>query len=58
MVNWLTEDEGLIAIRPRDPEDRRITMTAGQLRNVVLGSLVFWPGFFLVWGVAVWWSRR
>lgn len=58
MVNWLTEDEGLIAIRPRDPEDRRITMTAGQLRNVVLGSLVFWPGFFLVWGIAVWWSRR
>lgn len=58
MVHWLTEDEGLIAIRPRDPEDRRITMTAGQLRNVVLGSLVFWPGFFLVWGIAVWWSRR
>lgn len=58
MVNWLTEDEGLIAIRPRDPEDRRITMTAGQLRNVVLASLVFWPGFFLVWGIAVWWSRR
>ena len=58
MVNWLTEDENLIAIRPRDPEDRRITMTAGQLRNLVLLALVFLPGFFLVWGVAVWWSRR
>lgn len=58
MVHWLTEDENLIAIRPRDPEDRRITMTAGQLRNLVLLALVFLPGFFLVWGVAVWWSRR
>lgn len=58
MVHWLTEDENLIAIRPRDPEDRRITMTAGQLRNLVLLVLVFLPGFFLVWGVAVWWSRR
>lgn len=58
MVNWLTEDENLIAIRPRDPEDRRITMTAGQLRNLALLALVFLPGFFLVWGVAVWWSRR
>ena len=58
MVNWLTEDEDLIAIRPRSAEDRRITMTAAQLRNVVLFCLVFLPGFFLLWGVAVWWSRR
>ena len=58
MVNWLTEDEDLIAIRPRAAEDRRITMTAAQVRNVVLLSLVFLPGFFLIWGVTVWWSRR
>ena len=58
MVNWLTEDEDLIAIRPRSAEDRRITMTAAQVRNVVLLSLVFLPGFFLIWGVTVWWSRR
>ena len=58
MVQWLTEDEDLIAIRPRTAEDRRITMTAAQVRNVVLFSLVFLPGFFLIWGVTVWWSRR
>ena len=58
MVNWLTEDEDLIAIRPRAAEDRRITMTSAQVRNVVLLSLVFLPGFFLIWGVTVWWSRR
>lgn len=58
MVNWLAEDEDLIAIRPREAGDRRITMTAAQVRNTVLFSLVFLPGFWLVWGVAVWWSRR
>lgn len=58
MVNWLTEDEDLIAIRPRAAEDRRITMTSAQVRNVVLLSLVFLPGFFLIWGITVWWSRR
>ena len=58
MVNWLAEDEDLIAIRPRDAGDRRITMTAAQVRNTVLFSLVFLPGFWLIWGVAVWWSRR
>ena len=58
MVNWLTEDEDLIAIRPRSAEDRRMTMTSAQVRNVVLLSLVFLPGFFLIWGVTVWWSRR
>ncbi len=58
MVAWLTEDEDLIAIRPRDPEDRRITMTTSRMRNVTLLSLVFLPGFFLLWGVASFWSRR
>ena len=58
MVNWLTEDEDLIAIRPRTAEDRRITMTTAQVRNVALLSLVFLPGFFLIWGVTTWWSRR
>ena len=33
-------------------------MTAAQVRNVVLLSLVFLPGFFLIWGFTVWWSRR
>ncbi len=58
MVAWLTEDEDRIAIRPRDPEDRRITMTTARMRNVILMSLVFLPGFFLLWGVSSWWARR
>ncbi len=58
MVAWLAEDEDRIAIRPRDPEDRRILMTAARMRTVILLSLVFLPGFFVIWGVASWWRRR
>ncbi len=33
-VNWLWSDEDLISIRPKAPEDRRITMTRAQLTLV------------------------
>src|SRR5579872_2677252 len=33
-MNWLSSDEDLISIRPKAPEDRRITMTRAQM-NVV-----------------------
>ncbi len=32
MVNWLSSDEDLISIRPKEPEDRRITLTRAQFR--------------------------
>src|SRR5207253_8946651 len=30
-MNWLSSDEDLISIRPKEQEDRRITMTRAQL---------------------------
>ena len=38
-VNWLSSDEDLISIRPKQQEDRRITMTRAQL-NLVRGGPV------------------
>ena len=35
-INWLAEQENLISIRPRAPEDRRITLTADQQFRVQL----------------------
>ena len=32
-VNWLAQQENLISIRPKDPEDRRITLSADQDRR-------------------------
>jgi ABC-type uncharacterized transport system involved in gliding motility auxiliary subunit len=34
-IGWLTQQENLISIRPRDPEDRRLTLSAAQ-RNVLI----------------------
>jgi gliding motility-associatede transport system auxiliary component len=57
-VNWLAQQENLIAIRPKQPEDRRITMTAAQQRNVLWLSMFLLPGFIIMSGVYTWWRRR
>ena len=58
MVNWIAEDEDLISIRPREPEDRRIFMNEQQQKNVAYLSLLIIPGLVLVAGISVWWGRR
>jgi ABC-type uncharacterized transport system involved in gliding motility auxiliary subunit len=57
-VNWLSQQENLIAIRPRESADRRITMTAAQQTRVLLLVLLIVPGFVLGSGVYNWWRRR
>jgi len=57
-VNWLSSDEDLISIRPKAPEDRRITMTARQLNWVRGVSQFGLPLVVVVMGVSVWWKRR
>lgn len=57
-VNWLSSDEDLISIRPKPKDDRRITMTAGQLSFVRAVSQFMLPLVVLVAGVGVWWKRR
>ena len=43
-IGWLSQQENLIAIRPKEPDDRRVTMTAAQQNNVTVLSLLFIPG--------------
>ena len=57
-VNWLSSDEDLISIRPKPPEDRRITMTSAQMSFVRATSLFVLPLIVVVAGVCVWWKRR
>ena len=57
-INWLAQQENLIAIRPREPEDRRITLTADQQVRIFWLSLVLLPGFIIGTGVYTWWNRR
>lgn len=57
-VNWLAQQENLIAIRPREAEDRRITLTADQSQRIMLLSIFIIPGLVLATGVYTWWRRR
>lgn len=57
-VNWLAQQENLIAIRPREAQDRRITLTADQLQRIFLLSLLVIPGLVFAGGVYMWWKRR
>jgi ABC-type uncharacterized transport system involved in gliding motility auxiliary subunit len=57
-INWLAQQENLIAVRPREPEDRRLTLTADQQSRIMLLSLLVIPGLVLATGVYNWWRRR
>jgi ABC-type uncharacterized transport system involved in gliding motility auxiliary subunit len=58
MVNWAAEDENLISVRPREPEDRRIFLSSQQMTNVIVFSLLVVPGVVLLTGISSWWGRR
>lgn len=57
-VNWLAQQENLISIRPRDPQDRRITITADQEKRIFWVTVLIVPGLLLLAGVQTWWRRR
>jgi hypothetical protein len=57
-VNWLSQQENLIAIRPREPDDRRVTLTSFQQRTILWLSLGVIPALIIVSGVYGWWRRR
>ncbi len=58
MVNWLTNDEELISIRPKDPEDRRIQLTKAEMLMVRTVSQFMIPLGVIGLGLMVWWRRR
>ena len=57
-VNWLAQQENLIAIRPREAQDRRLTLTADQQQRIMLLTIFVIPGLVLAGGVYTWWKRR
>lgn len=58
VVNWAAQNENLIAIRPKDPQDRRMTLTESERAGVFYLAIFIIPGIFLAAGVATWWKRR
>lgn len=57
-VNWLAQQESLIAIRPREASDRRLTMTANHVTAMFWLSVVIIPAAVIGAGVLTWLRRR
>ena len=57
-VSWLAQQENLISIRPKQANDRRVTMTAGQQSMVFLTSIFLMPAIVFGAGIYTWWRRR
>jgi ABC-type uncharacterized transport system involved in gliding motility auxiliary subunit len=57
-VNWAAQQENMIAIRPKSPEDRRVTLTADQQTRIAWFSMLLLPGAIIAAGFYTWWRRR
>jgi ABC-type uncharacterized transport system involved in gliding motility auxiliary subunit len=58
VVGWLSQQENLISIRPREPADRRLTLTASQVTGMFVLSVFLVPIAVLSAGAYTWWRRR
>jgi len=57
-VNWIAQQESQISIRPRDPADRRITLTPSTATGLFWLTIVVIPLGVFGGGVFSWWRRR
>ncbi len=58
MANWLAQQENLIAIRPKDPSNRGIALTADQQARINWIAFLGVPLLLIGNAIRVWWKRR
>jgi ABC-type uncharacterized transport system involved in gliding motility auxiliary subunit len=58
MLNWLSSDEDLISIRPRDPDNTPLSLTGADMSRLFFGTVVGIPLVIIIAGIRVWWKRR
>jgi ABC-type uncharacterized transport system involved in gliding motility auxiliary subunit len=57
-LGWLSQQENLISVRPKQATDRRITLTAAQQTQLGWLALAVIPGMIFGTGIMRWWRRR
>ena len=57
-VGWLSQQENLISIRPREADDRRLTMTASEQKAVTWTAILLVPAAIFGLGILSWTRRR
>jgi ABC-type uncharacterized transport system involved in gliding motility auxiliary subunit len=58
VVNWLSSDEDLISIRPKEAEDRRLNVTQRQMNTFAYFDLIGIPLLIIIAGVTIFLKRR
>jgi ABC-type uncharacterized transport system involved in gliding motility auxiliary subunit len=57
-IAWLAEQEDLVAVRPKNPDERRLDVNAAKRNVIRITSTVLFPMAIVVAGVLVWIRRR
>lgn len=57
-INWLTSDEDLISIRPKETQDRRLNVTQRQMNVFAYTDLIAIPLIIIIAGVTIFLKRR
>lgn len=57
-VNWLSSDEDLISIRPKEAEDRRLNVNQSQMNIFAYTDMIAIPLLIIIGGVAIFLKRR
>lgn len=57
-INWLSSDEDLISIRPKEAEDRRLNVTQRQMNLFFYFDLLAIPLLIIAGGVSIFLKRR
>ena len=57
-VNWLSSDEDLISIRPKEPEDRRLNVNQRQMNIFFYIDMIAIPLLLIAGGVSTYLKRR
>ena len=57
-IGWLSQQDNLISIRPKEASDRRLTLTATQQTNITWFALLIVPGLVFGTGIYSWMRRR
>jgi len=58
IMNWLSQEEDLISIRPKDPEMHSLDLKPQQSLMIALFALIVFPLLLKITGISVWLHRR
>ncbi|MDE2726789.1 MAG: hypothetical protein OXI19_02115, partial [Gemmatimonadota bacterium] len=58
ILNWLAQEEDLLAIRPKSSDTRLVQISLSQMRDIFIVTGILSPIGILIAGVVVWWRRK